>query len=121
MELIIYMAAFLLTISKFLDCWTTSVRITHLEQEKNPLARLLMRKLGIQTAIWLVFVLTTLIVFFTVFAAMDPGSGQAVQTAFVLIAAFISVVQFAVAHTNYYGKLNPITRFMLKRYKRWNR
>lgn len=120
MEIIIYTAAFLLVLSKFLDCWTTSVRITHLEQEKNPLARLLMRKIGIQTAIWLVFVFTTLIVLFTVFAAMDPGSGHAVQIAFVLLAAFISVVQFAVAHTNYYSKLNPITRFMLNRYKRWN-
>ncbi|OWY21419.1 hypothetical protein C7N43_06960 [Sphingobacteriales bacterium UPWRP_1] len=120
MELTIYTAAFLLVLSKFLDCWTTSLRITHLEQEKNPLARFLMRKIGIQTTIWFIFAFTTALVLLTVFSALAPHTGQAVQWAFVLLAAVISVVQFAVAYTNYYGKLNPITRFMLKRYKRWN-
>lgn len=113
MNLLIYAAAVSMVFTKFLDCYTTAVKITHIEQEKNPLARWFMRKVGVYPTIWIIFALTIAIVLFsTYFALIEPDVLW--QIVFLGLAGFISGAQFAIAHTNYYGKLNFITRFMLR-------
>lgn len=118
MNFIVYLTAGLIILSKFFDCYTTSVRISSAGQERNPIARKLMKRFGIQTVIWAIFVLTILIVFLTLWILFSYYNDLIYKLLFVFAGLFISIIQFAVAYTNKTGRLNTITRFLLRRYSK---
>lgn len=118
MNFIVYLIAGLIILSKFLDCYTTSVRISSAGQERNPFARKLMKRFGIQNVIWGIFVLTILIVLFTLWMLLTYYDSLIYKLLFVFAGLFISIIQFAVAYTNNTGKLNTITKFLLRRYSK---
>jgi hypothetical protein len=62
MTVVIYIISALIIISKFLDCYTTTSQIISVTQERNPLARKVMKRFGIHTTIWGIFGLTIVIV-----------------------------------------------------------
>ncbi len=117
MDLLIYFTAVLLLISKFLDCYTTQVRIgDNIELEKNPLANRLMRSIRINETIWLFFLIAAIIICFSTWLLFQLNAGIFYKSAFILTGLFISGVQFAVAHSNYYKRSNIITRFIMNIY-----
>lgn len=118
MEYAVWIVSLLIIASKFADCYTTATQITHLQQERNPLARWLMKKVGIYTTIWGIFGLAVVNVAVAVWllnqiAAQEP----AYYLYYIVLGSFVAYAQFAVAHTNQTKKLNCITRLLLKIYR----
>lgn len=118
LNFIVFLTAVLIIFSKFLDCFTTSVRINSVGQERNPIARKLMKRFGIQNVIWAIFVLTILIVSLTLSMLLTYYDILIYKLLFVFAGLFISIIQFAVACTNKTGRLNTITKFLLRRYSK---
>jgi len=112
MNTLVYIVSALLIISKFLDCYTTSKNIQSVAHESNPIARKLMNKFGIKTTIWAIFVLTIFIVIFSLFLINSLFNTFTYKLLFVLTGLFVSVIQFAAAHSNKNQRLNFITRLI---------
>jgi len=111
---LVFMVAALLILTKFLDVWSTIRRIQHAEQETHPFASRWMGKYGVKRVSWAVFslvigivILATLLVWINPFPVLTKG-------AFILLGLFVSLVQAAVAHTNYTGQYNFVTRWVGK-------
>lgn len=104
----VYTVLGLLILSKLADVLSTLGRIRHADEETNPMARALMRRVGLSGAAWLVFALAILIIGVTARAAIAGDLGMKIL--FIVAGTGISVVQAAVAHTNWTGRDNFITR-----------
>ena len=113
----VYFVSFLIIVSKYLDCKTTSSQITNVEQEKNPFARALMRKFGINVVIWGVFFLVIIMVAFSVYLLFNYFNTTFYKIFYVILGLIISFFHFAIAHTNQTKKLNFITKYLAKIYK----
>ena len=118
MNLVIWFVSILIIGSKFLDCYTTSTQITSLRQEKNPRARKMMQRFGIQTTIWTVFGLTILIVVLSVWLLFSCFNALFYQVIYVILGIVISWMQLAVAHSNHTKRLNAFTRYLSKKYSK---
>ena len=117
MNTAIWAVSFLIIATKFLDCYTTAKQIRSIAQEQNPLAGFLMKKFGVRTAIWTIFVLSILIVFTAVSLLDQFGDGPLYKWAYIIIGLWIAITQFAVAHTNHTKRLNLFTKALLKVFK----
>ncbi len=114
MNFILCSVSFLIIISKFLDCYTTSIQIRSIAQKKNPIAVKIMQKLGIQSTIWLIFILSILIVLISQSLLIFYFDSTIYKITYILLGLFISLVQFAVSHTNSTKRLNYITNSIQK-------
>src|SRR5690606_23056 len=118
MDILIYLSAALLLITKFLDCYSTQVRIGgNFANEQNPLAQKIMGTRGIDETIWLFFLIAAVIIGLSTFMLFRMNAGILYQIAFIVIGLLISAIQFAVAHNNYYGRSNMITRSIRRIYQ----
>lgn len=104
----VYLVIALLIATKFCDAASTAWRIGHLSAESNPIARWFMERLGTTVAIWLVFTLSLMIIG-TAGAAAVAG-GNLMKSLFIVAGLLISIIQGAVAHSNWSGSGNVITR-----------
>lgn len=118
MDVLVIVISALIVLSKFFDCWTTSTQITNPKQESNPIARYLFVKFGSQTIIWLIFVLTILIVWISLWLLYTYYNTIIYKFLFLVVGIIVSTAQFAVAHTNKTRKLNFFTKLLLARYHR---
>jgi hypothetical protein len=116
MIILIWIVSFLIIISKFLDCYTTSTQITDLNQERNPLARKVMERIGIHTTIWTIFGLSIIIVGLSIWVLFVFYNTIVYKVLFISLGTFIAFTQFAVAHTNMTKRLNFFTKILLKYY-----
>ena len=116
MKICIYIVSFLIILSKYLDCYTTSIQITSISQERNPLAKRVMKQFGVHTTIWGIFVLSIFIVSVTVWLLFTYYYTTIYKTLFIIIGLLVSIAQVAVAHTNKTKRLNIFTKFLLKVY-----
>lgn len=110
----VWATGFLLVFSKFLDCLTTSIRINHVNQEKNKIARALMKNFGIKRVVWFVFLFTLLIVSITLYLLFTSFYTKLNMAMFIVTGMLLSLIQFAVAHQNYTLRPNFITKLLLK-------
>ncbi len=118
MNIIVWIVSGLIILSKFLDCWTTSTQITNPNQERNPFARYLFRRFGSQKVIWFTFIVSILLVGFSLWLLFHYYNSLFYKVFYVFIGLVISITQFAVAHTNKTQELNFITRKLLKQYNK---
>ncbi|MFP6686764.1 MAG: hypothetical protein VB934_18730 [Polyangiaceae bacterium] len=100
-----------LLITKGLDCWTTLRGVTA-RTETNLVASRLMRRFGVRATVWIVFALACTVIATGASLAHVHG-GPGVQLGYILVGCLISLIQFAVAHTNYTGRWNFITTRVL--------
>lgn len=117
MNYIIFIIAILLIVSKYFDCYTTSISIKQLSEERNPLARKIMMRIGIQTTIWTIFFISILIVFLTVFILLNYYDTLLYKFIYIILGIIIIYAQIAIAHTNKTQKLNKFTRLLNKFYR----
>ena len=108
MILCVCAVAALLAVTKLLDVVSTLQRIDYPRAERNAIARYMMIRLGTRSAAWLVFVLVLIIIGVASVAAMRGGTTM--QALFIIVGVSISIVQGAVAHCNWTGRDNFITR-----------
>jgi hypothetical protein len=108
MILTVYIVAALLVLTKLADVISTLARIRHADAENNPVARRMMHRIGTEKAIWLVMFIALVIIIIT--AATALRGGLYTKVLFTLAGLVISLIQFAVAHCNWTGRDNLITR-----------
>ncbi len=119
MTVVIYIISASIIISKFLDCYTTTSQITSVSQERNPLARKVMKRFGIHTTIWGIFGLTIIIVGISIWLLFRFYDTTFYKVFYIALGLLVTLTQFAVAHTNKTKRLNKFTRFLLtKMYRR---
>jgi 4-hydroxybenzoate polyprenyltransferase len=116
MDLLVYITAAMLIITKFFDALTTHRRIRHTADEQNPLARRLMLRIGKGNAIWLIFFIAVVIVVLSLWLLYEKHHSFIWRSAYVLVGILISVVQASVAWANHVGKQNLITRWLLRHF-----
>jgi len=114
MDILVFITAALLIITKFLDALTTHRRIRHVTDEQNLLARQLMVRIGKGNAIWLIFFIAVAIVASSLWLLYDSHPSWLWKSAFVLVGVHISIVQAAVAWANHTRQQNLITRWVLR-------
>ena len=119
MNILIIITAFLIIVSKFFDCYTTALmskKVTDkYREEKNPIGRWLMKKLGFHNAIWIVFIFTVIISLLVSYEVIISNDIY-YSIAFIVLGAIISIIQFDVARTNYFQKQSFFTKFLSKIY-----
>ena len=119
LNILIAIVSILIIFSKFLDCQTTARRITNPMQEKNPITRGLMLRFGTMSVIWAIFIICILIVMLSLWLVFGVYTSNFHKLTFIIGGMFVSLVQFAVAHTNKTMELNVITKFLLRGRWRW--
>jgi hypothetical protein len=110
MTLFVVLSALTLVLTKLLDVLSTLYVIKDVRDETNPLARGLMSRVGPRKAIWAVFILALGII--VVASALALRGGTVMQTLFLIAAILISLIQGAVALSNWQGKDNFITKYV---------
>lgn len=113
LDFFVFFSAFLVVLTKFFDCFSTALRIQSIHDEQNPIARKLMNKIGVNTTIWLVFFVYILIVLLSIFLLFYCYNTTFWKALFITLAFLISVIQAAIAHSNYFGKFNRISTIIL--------
>jgi hypothetical protein len=104
----VYLVIALLIVTKLCDVASTARRIGHSGAETNPIARLMMMRIGTTRAIWIIFVLAMIIIGVAGVAAV--AGGNLMKSLFIAVGLAISIIQGAVAHYNWSGHDNAITR-----------
>ena len=108
MTVCVYLVIAFLVVTKFCDVASTTQRIDHPVAETNPLARRMMMRVGTTRAIWVVFVLSLIIIGVAGGAAV--AGGNLMKFLFIIVGVAISIIQGAVAHCNWSGHENAITK-----------
>jgi hypothetical protein len=119
--LAVVLAALAVVVTKALDGATTLRRIgPDGAGESNPVARAMMQRLGVRTAVVGVCVFAA--VWAVLLAGLVLASGVAwLQLGYVVTALFVAVVQAAVARTNATGRANSVTRRVIALHGRMRR
>lgn len=113
MDFIILLVSLDIIASKFLDCYTLSIRMENLE-EKNNITKRVLEKMGIEDSLWLPFLNTMLLVGFAVWLLYNFYPSPAYQLLFIITGLFVTALNLGMAHRNYFGKKNFITERLLK-------
>jgi len=112
MELFIWLVIGSLCGTKLLDVISTLKCINSPDSETNPFARRIMKRLGIKPAILLIFLITLAIIFMSGYLALQCDF--IIQVVYIFLGTFISTVQGAVAHANWFEVDNGITSLVRK-------
>ena len=115
LDIFIAIVSVLIIVSKFVDCQTTAHRITKPIQEQNPITRKLMLRFGTMKVIWSIFIISILIVLLSLWLIFGFYTSNFHKLTYIIGGMFVSLVQFAVAHTNKTMELNLITKFLLRK------
>ncbi len=110
MDILIITAVIAMVISKLLDCLSTHNRIREVNDEMNFFGRIIMDGLTLRKGIWAVFFLSLIIIASSTWILYAYYPTPFYKGIFVVVAFFISIVQLAVAHSNYTGRPNFIIR-----------
>ena len=108
MTVCVYFIALTLILTKVYDVASTLRRIAHPHEETNPIARHIMIRVGTKKGVWITFLLALVIIGLASVAALKGG--KIMQVLFIFAGLAISIIQGSVAHCNYTGKDNVITR-----------
>lgn len=112
MTTVVFIVIGFLIITKLLDVLSTLQLLRDPMMETNPIARRLMLRFGMKGTVWLIFIVAIILVATSGVIALYEG--VVYQVAFILVGIFISVIQFAVAYTNWTGADTFITRTIRK-------
>ena len=104
----VYLVIALLVLTKLCDAVFTLQRLGNPHEETNPIARQTMLRVGTTKAVWIVFVLALVIIGLAGWAAINGG--KIIQALFIVAGVAITIVQGAVAHSNWKERDNFITR-----------
>ena len=108
------MFSVLVIVTKFADCYTTSMNIGNdPNRERNPIARILMKRFGIQNSIRIIFILTVSITIASFYSVLAEDS-MIYDILFIVTAMIVSTVQILAAMHNHTKKENILTRIIIR-------
>ena len=113
-EYITYIVSAAIIITKFFDCITTQQKIRGIGMEMNPIARVMMQRIGIKGTIWLIFAVTIVITILCQVWIQLTTESILWDYYYMLMGTFTAIVQGAKALNNHIGRSNLITKNMFK-------
>ena len=113
-EYITYIVSATIIITKFFDCITTQKKIQGIGMEMNPIARVMMHRIGIKGTIWLIFAVTIIITILCQVYIQIKTESILWDYCYILMGTFTAIVQGATALNNHQGKANMITKQLFR-------
>ena len=113
-EYITYIVSAAIIITKLFDCITTQRKIRGISMEMNPIARVMMQRIGIKGTIWLIFAITIVITSLCQVWIQIKTQSILWDFCFILLGTFTAIVQGATTLNNHQGKANMITKQLFR-------
>ena len=113
-EYITYIVSAAIIITKYFDCITTQRMIRGIGMEMNPIARLMMQRIGIKVAIWLIFVITIITTILCQLWIQFKSESFLWNYGYILTGSITATVQAATALNNHFGRANMITKKLFR-------
>jgi hypothetical protein len=117
-EYITYIVSAAIIITKFFDCITTQRKIRGIGMEMNPIARVMMQRIGIKGTIWLIFAVTIIITILCQVWIQLTTESILWDCCYIITGTFTAIVQGATALNNHQGSPNFVTKrlfYLLRR------
>ena len=117
-EYITYIVSAAIIITKYFDCITTQRKIRGIGMEMNPIARVMMQRIGIKGTIWLIFAVTIIITILCQVWIQLTTESILLDYCYILMGTFTVTVQGATALNNHQGSPNFVTKrlfYLLRR------
>ena len=109
-----YIVSAAIIITKYFDCITTQRKIRGIGTEMNPIARVMMQRIGIKGTIWLIFVITIITTILCQLWIQFKTESILWNYGYILTGSITATVQAATALNNHQGKANMITKQLFK-------
>ena len=109
-----YAVSAAIIITKFFDCTTTQRKIKGIGMEMNPIARVMMQRIGIKGTIWLIFAVTIIITILGQVWVQLKTESILWDYSYIVTGTFTVIVQGATALNNHKSKANLITKTMFR-------
>ena len=119
-EYITYIVSVAIIITKFFDCITTQRKIKGIGMEMNPIARVMMQRIGIKGTIWLIFAITIIITILCQVWIQIQTESILWDYCYIVTGIFKAIVQGATTLNNHKSKANLITKTMFRFLKLMN-
>ena len=113
-EYITYIVSAAIIITKYFDCITTQRKIRGIGMEMNPIARLMMQRIGIKGTIWLIFAVTIIITILCQVWIQIKTQSILWDFCYILMGTFTAIIQGATALNNHLSKANMITKRLFR-------
>ena len=119
-EYITYTVSAAIIITKYFDCITTQKKIRGIGMEMNPIARVMMQRIGIKGTIWLIFAISIIVtILFQVWIQIQTES-ILWDYCYILTGTLTAIVQGATALNNHQGSPNFVTKRLFYLIRRVN-
>ena len=115
-----YAVSAAIIITKFFDCITTQRKIKGIGMEMNPIARVIMQRIGIKGTIWLIFAITIVMTILGQVWIQLKTESILWNYCYIVTGTFTVIVQGATALNNHKSKANLITKTMFRFLKLMN-
>ena len=109
-----YIVSAAIIITKYFDCITTQRKIKGIGMEMNPIARVMMQRIGIKETIWLIFGITIITTILCQLWIQLKTESILWDYGYILTGIITATVQAATALNNHKGKANMITKQLFK-------
>ena len=109
-----YLTSAAVIITKWFDCTTTQSKIKGLGMEMNPIARILMQRIGIKGTIWMIFLITIITTMLCQLWIQLKTESILWDYGYIITGSITATVQAATALNNHQGKANMITKQLFK-------
>ena len=109
-----YIVSAAIIITKYFDCITTQRKIKGIGMEMNPIARVMMQRIGIKGTIWLIFGITIITTILCQLWIQLKTESILWDYGYILTGSITATVQAATGLNNHQGKANMITKQLFK-------
>ena len=117
-EYITYTVSAAIIITKYFDCITTQKKIRGIGMEMNPIARVMMQRIGIKGTIWLIFAISIIVTILCQVWIQIQTESILWDYCYIVTGTFTAIVQGATALNNQQGGPNFVTKrlfYLLRR------
>ena len=117
-EYITYIVSAAIIITKYFDCITTQKKIRGIGMEMNPIARVMMQRIGIKGTIWLIFAISIIVTILCQVWIQVQTESILWDYCYIVTGTFTAIVQGATALNNHQGSPNFVTKrlfYLLRR------
>ena len=115
-----YIVSAAIIITKYFDCITTQRKIRGIGMEMNPIARVMMQRIGIKGTIWLIFVITIITAILCQLWIQFKTESILWDYGYILTGSITATVQAATALNNHQGRPNFVTKQLFHLLRRVN-
>ena len=109
-----YIVSAVIIITKYFDCITTQRKIRGIGMEMNPIARVMMQKIGIKGTIWLIFGITIITTILCQVWIQLTTESILWDYGYILTGSITAIVQAATALNNHQGRPNFVTKQLFR-------